>query len=720
MPNRGAATPHVASSQGSFKVEQNQKMYTTSFEDDPNDPWDVDSDDELNEHLSLINHQTPRTVVLDERMAYLLTHFVTVLRPCMSIHERPLKYDGTSTFAEKLPTLALSNRGLLHGLLAVSSLQLAIMHHTNEAVPLKHFVIASKKLAKLISAPSSRHKLETLGLCLILAFYEVLLGDHARWTLHLRGAAAFVMEHDYAGFARAVRSLRARKHLSWQEYNQVNHIPPALLSDEEWDVDESLIAKITGFNIDYAQQTQPSAKSLVSEHNLSQEVVNDWRTKLDLLWWYVKMDVFQSILSGDCLLLPFRDWKFFVPRGKIGSASNLHATMDHLWLILGRLAEFGAKDRTRKLRKMATTGGSWVPEPGFMSAPDSAPRMPQVDIINYAEQPVSRTNDPRANEGRTRAPKVAQQPPKARKPPLFFGMMPPPKIPPSMLSSFHITDMALCSGKSPTPSDSTPSDTDLVAATEAAMKEHNSISAAFSAWVDALGPDFAPLTPRPTSNQLLFGPIKRYNDPVMACVWALYHLGKILLRRHHPYSPPAMMMSADVNQAFTRADAEAIASINMGLLENQAELASAGSINPTLVAALQEITFPLMFAGVQFQDVTQRTWTIDNLIDLAKYSGWRTALSVASGLERAWHAQGGYRRTMPSRNPDLAVKYDPASSNTATSQAAEDEHHSRFVKHDRSLIDRFSDLRAFWAVGLLSSQEDLQGIMQHLDINKAT
>lgn len=659
--------------------------------------------------------------MLDERMAYLLTHFVTVLRPCMSIYERPLMYDGTATFAEKLPMLALSNRGLLHGLLAMSSLQLAIMHHTSEAVPLKHFVIASKKLAKLISEPSSRHKLETLGLCLILAFYEVLLGDHARWTLHLRGAAAFVMEHDFAGFARAVRSLRARARSQTLRSNPVHYgqvqIPSALLSDEEWDVDESLISQFTGLDIDYAQQMQPSAKSFVSEHDLTQDIVHDWRTKLDLMWWYVKMDVFQSMLSGDSLLLPYQDWKFLVPRGKIGSAANLYATMDHLWLILGRLADFGAKDRARKLRKMATMGGAWVPESGFMNPPATMSETSQAGDTMRSQQSASRVNDPRANEGRTRAPRVVPQMPKAKKPPLFFGMMPPPKIPPSMLSSFHITDTELRAGKISSPIDPMSTSLDLTSATEAALKEHDSIKTALSVWIDALAPEFAPLPQRPSNGQSLFGPIKRYRDPIMACIWAMYHLGKILLRRYHPYSPPAMMMSASVNQAFTRADAEAVACINVGLLESQAELANEGSINPTLVAALQEVTFPLMFAGVQFQDPTQRSWMIDNLLDLAKYSGWRTAISVASGLESAWHAQGGYQRILHVHYPDEANKYDPNLSHSRSGQAAEDEHHSRFVKHDRRLIDRFSDLRAFWAVGLLSSQEDLQDMIHRLDIN---
>lgn len=665
----------------------------------------------------------------------MLKHFVTFLRPCISIYERPLAFDGSSTFAEVLPTLALSCRGLLHGIMAISALHMAILHRTSEVIPLKHFVIASKKLAKLISFQPTRHKLDTLSLCLGLAFYEVLLGDHARWVLHLRGAAALLLEHDYAGFVRASRRMRAHakerlaqpwiKHeeISWQEYVGIADIPAALLPDDEWEIDEVLVCKLTGLNIDYANQVQDSAKSTSPSNTLSQDEVKEWRTKLDLLFWYLKMDVFQSILSGDGLLIPYKNWKYFPPRGQLGLTGNAHATMDYLWLILGRLAEFGSKDRARKLRKASTTGGVWKPHPDFLTPQggNSSPtKSNQKQLSPESSQKFAHA--PNANEGRTRVPKLVSGSSGSRKgPPLFWGMMPPPKIPASMLSSFHITDAALCGdavGNEQTMSASSAT-TDMVTATKEALAEHAAISQALSIWRQSLSQEFEPLPAYPSTPGAPFTPSLRYRDPMIACVWSLYHLAKILLRRYHPHSPPAMLQSAGVNANFTAEDADAIGRINAGLLENQAELARAGSINPTLVAALQELTFPLMFAGVQFQDSSERAWAINSLLELSNGSGWRTAYSVASALEASWEGQNNYTRTLAKRSPNEAGKYDRKRSNDKAGASSQDEHESRFVNHDRSLIDRFSDIRAFWAVGVLSSSEDLSKVMGRMTLDRS-
>jgi len=142
-------------------------------------------------------------------------------------------------------------------------------------------------------------------------------------------------------------------------------------------------------------------------------------------------------------------------------------------------------------------------------------------------------------------------------------------------------------------------------------------------------------------------------------------------------------------------------------------------MNPTLVAALQEITFPLMFAGVQYQDPVQRSWTIDNLLDVANDSGWKSALSVASALETAWTAQGGYTRTLARRSPADAKKYDPVlSASGDVASTPEEQHKSRFENHDRRLIDRFSDLRAYWAIGVISTSGDVEQMFGQMSISR--
>jgi len=62
---------------------------------------------------------------------------------CDSIFERALIHDGFS-FAERLLKLALFSRGLLPGMMAVSTLHLAVLHCTSESTPLEHSVVASR------------------------------------------------------------------------------------------------------------------------------------------------------------------------------------------------------------------------------------------------------------------------------------------------------------------------------------------------------------------------------------------------------------------------------------------------------------------------------------------------------------------------------------------------------------------------------------------------
>ncbi|KAK5954982.1 hypothetical protein OHC33_003661 [Knufia fluminis] len=711
------------------------RYYAPGEPEDPDGPWDVESDDDdFDTRDALVSFQSPRSLILDERMAYLLRHFCNILRPCISIFERPLAHDGSSTFGEKLPHLALSSRGLLHGLMAVSALHLAVLHHTSEVVPLKHFVIASKKLNKLLMSPKQRHNLETLSLCLLLAFYSVMLGDHAKWMMHLKGCSAFLMEHDFGGMAREVRHLRAtlkaelsdcrgrNEHNNRCEHAPAAGLPQIMLRDQDWDLDEALIAKLTGLEINYAGQAQPSAQS-AAQTSPTDDSIEEWRTKMDLLFWYLKMDVFQSTLSGDRLLLSYDKWRYFPPRGKIGSAESVYATMDHLLLVLGRLADFGAKDRVRKQQKITASGGNWTPDPQYFAMPQRRPTAERSFGPGHATLHTDTANRPSANEGRARAPRTSNNQTRSKRaPPMFYGMMPSPKIPPSMLSEFHIMDTELRrSSRSDMPKPRKSDDVGIEMQTKHALAEYLAIAEGLEIWEKSLNHEFEAWQPPALSTNAPFTPALRYADPTIACMWAFYHFGRILLRRYHPASPPAMMMSAAVNSPFTNEDAQAIGRINAGLLESQAELAKAGSTNPTLVAALQELTFPLMFAGVQYQDPAQRSWTIDNLLDVARDSGWKSAFSVASALETAWTAQGGYERTLKRRSPTDAKRYDAVLS--ASGDAAvtpEEQHENRFDSHDRRLIDRFSDLRAYWAIGVISTSDDIEQMLGQMKINSSS
>lgn len=686
--------PHPLSRASSYQDQASSQDFQQYSEDmeTSEDSWEESSEDISAEDSALVNLRSTQALAIDERKAYLLRHFVNNIRPCLSISEPSLKFDGSSTWGEVLPSLALSCPGLLHGLMAASALHLAVLHGTNEAVPMKHFMVASKRLHKLLGTPSSRHQLQTLSLCLLLSWYEVMNGDHARWIMHLGGASSFLLEH--------VR---------------VAGIPPGMLSRKESIVNEELIEKLTGFSVSYTAESHQYMKDATFENDMSQAAEREWKARLDLFWWYIKMDVFHALLSGDQVLLPYQKWGLCPPRGRIGSISQVHATIDHLWLVLGRLADFGGRDRFRKQRQIVVSGGQWKPPPNFLQPTESA-------TVSKDE-----TTAPGANEGRSRAPKAPKTSPNSKKgPPMnFYGMMPPPTIPPSMLSSFHVNDAELRKHAAPQKLESNPPfSPDLRLETKKALAEHAAISEALEAWKTSLGSDFDSLPSTPAQADCPFSPSLKYSDPLVACMWSLYYLGRILLRRYHPHSPPAMIVSAGVNAPFTHEDAEKIGRINAGLLEHQAELAKAGSINPTLVAALQELSFVLMFAGVQYRSAQQRLWTIDNLLDLARSAGWKSAYAVASALETAWSAQGEmgkgppYERTLGHQSTNDASRNARISSLASRNmfKSSESEHESRFVSHDRGLITTYADARAYWAIGVLSSDEDVQKMFDRIQI----
>ena len=683
-------------------ILDNQK-WMNDEEDDPNDPWDIDSDYDIDDAASLIPSRPSQRFILDERMAYLMSHFCNYLRPCISLWERPVIFNGSSTLAEKIPALSMSCRGLLHGVMAVSALHLAILHRTSEMIPLKHFVIASNNLTRLIQSPNQRHRVETLALCLLLAFYSVILGDHSKWVMHMKGCSSFLMEHDFAAFQRFLWKQRMTNKET-RSTDRRKSVAESL--ESEWPLNESLIKNLTGMQISYANHHQQLPLQ-IELAQLSQSDMQDWRARIDLMAWFLKMDIFQAMLSGDGLLLPYQSWKYFTPRGNIGQIENVHATMDHLLLVLGRLADFGAQDRTRKQRKVTENGGEWQPEPGFLAG--GPPK--QSDTTQQ-------THKNGANEGRARASSKSdhQKVKNTKQPSLFYGMMPPSRIPPSMLSSFHIIDHELQSTTAQAASkDLTNPKESIPVCTEKALLESASIAEALNTWKASLPRGFDLSIHE--SSQSPFGTSLRHPDPTVACMWSFYYLARILLRRYHPHSPPAMMISSRVNAPYTHNDALIIGKIFVGLLEAQQEMAKAGSINPTLVATLQEVTFPIMFAGVQYKDSSVRTCMIDSLMDVGQESGWKTAFSVATALEAAWSAQGGYEKTMSARSPQDAKRYVPETeSEGETSSSAADTHTRRFDAHDRRLLDRFSDLRAFWAVGVLSTPDDVAKIFDKLKV----
>ncbi|KAI7558612.1 hypothetical protein KC346_g23000, partial [Hortaea werneckii] len=50
----------------------------------------------------------------------------------------------------------------------------------------------------------------------------------------------------------------------------------------------------------------------------------------DLYWWYCKQDAYQSIISGNSLLMNYGRWANCPPRAPLGKPDAIYGTFDHL------------------------------------------------------------------------------------------------------------------------------------------------------------------------------------------------------------------------------------------------------------------------------------------------------------------------------------------------------------------------------------------------------
>lgn len=712
-------------------------------------------------------HNVSVSPLQDERNERIFCHFVEVTGRCMNIFERQppdsWSLPPRTLWSYTLPAAAIHHPALAHAMLALGGLHAAKLQHTSEDPSLKHFTYALRRVSNLLSLPKRRHEITTLATVLLLGFYEVLAADHSRWNLHLSGATRLVMEHDFARLTRNVRVMRSRaksnifnfsriSKLTEENYVAVGGIPESLLDDEEWEVDQNVVSALTGKKVDFDNQVQPGFSEGAAMHSLTEKDVSELKIKMDLRWWYCKQDVFQSMISGDQLLMDYDHWIYCPPRGRIGNASQPHATFDHLVLLLARLTNFGGQDRVRKQQVVTLQGGQWRPPPGlFPSGPPSAStQTPKADQVrstgidessankimpgtgNNEESPKPKPpQTPSANEGRVRQNK--SRAPKSSTPsaePSFYGTMPPPPVPPKMSSSFHAMSEQLHKsahqGHQAKDQSGIAGKTDLKGETEAALAEHAAIGSAFDLFASSLGPEFQPLANDGSQTQSSpFGPLLRYRSVAIATIWLHFYVGKVLWHRLHPHMPPAAMVSAAVTAHLTKDFAHTAGKVAAGLY-SMAPGSPGDVLDPLHAAALIESTFPLLFAAIQYQDASQRGWIISKLHDIARMTGWQTSGAVAAACEIAWERMGlagkgpPYVRSLDRDNKDARVngtsrKVGGRGANVPTNlQDLPDEAESQVFSHDRSLIGKHRQTRVHWALGILSVEEDIK----KLDISK--
>jgi hypothetical protein len=189
--------------------------------------------------------------------------------------------------------MALNHHGLLHAMLALSSLHIGTLQDKNITPSYKHYAYSIKLMRRCLVDRKQRHLPSTLAATLLLAFYEVMTADHTKWTSHLKGASQLLRE---INFRWHVHQFNNPAH-KWSTEDDYSQYGDALESRQQApnrvDLDHDLISRLSGRVKKDNQQIQSEDYPFDPQRYLVYQ---------DLFWWYAKQDVYQSIISGNRLL----------------------------------------------------------------------------------------------------------------------------------------------------------------------------------------------------------------------------------------------------------------------------------------------------------------------------------------------------------------------------------------------------------------------------------
>ncbi|TVY13049.1 hypothetical protein LARI1_G009242 [Lachnellula arida] len=327
---------------------------------------------------------SPQSSPLSDSMtARIFCHFVNVTAPSISLFERhpanpslifqgqPVPLSQQHIWTYTFSTVALRHPALLHAMLALASIHIAKLQGEPITAALKHYAISLRRTAKCIGSPIRRSEPATLAAALLLAFFEVWTADHQKWCNHLLGARQLVREIDFSGMTRYIKSQKAQKR--WEERTRYYQTQQQGVGHNFYDdrlrhqayvddVDETIVSMLMGKKLRYDQFGQVIDDTLQDDSGktYSERDLELYETQRDLFWWYCKQDAYQAILGGGRLFMAYDSWSHCPPRAAPGRLNATYGTFDHVILLMGRVADFAAKDIKRK-RKQIRANGGWRP-----------------------------------------------------------------------------------------------------------------------------------------------------------------------------------------------------------------------------------------------------------------------------------------------------------------------------------------------------------------------
>ena len=267
----------------------------------------------------------------DPQTARVFCHFITATAPTLSVCERhpsnpalifsgkPVPWSQRALWSYTLPMRALTHQGLLHAMLALASLHIAKLQGSSTTPSLKHYHYALRRVAKALGNHKKRRDVATLAATQLLGFYEVTTAEHNKWNSHLAGARELIMDID---FERMVKQIEANRQQQEEAEARLKHEMQHGLANSYWpqyaqgalddfpsradrQLDDRLIGTIMGWGTRHDQHgrvTDDADPVPQSESPLTAHDIENFEVQCELFWWYVKHDIYQSIISGNRLL----------------------------------------------------------------------------------------------------------------------------------------------------------------------------------------------------------------------------------------------------------------------------------------------------------------------------------------------------------------------------------------------------------------------------------
>ena len=197
----------------------------------------------------------------------------------------------------------------------------------------------------------------------------------------------------------------------------------------------------------------------------------------------------------------------------------------------------------------------------------------------------------------------------------------------------------------------TPEDLDLLKAED----EWQNIKKSLEIFEYSLGSEWLPLhrdfvqaSPSP------FGPGLQYRTYSMCCIWAMLYAAKIMTSRMRPSLPPTAAIAVNIASPETAFWANQVGRICVGLPHFNGQ-----TVGSALSAALKDISFSLYVAGMQYRDLLQRSYTVDTLQGINKFTGFKLSASFAVACEDLWAEMAEMERGLeyePEMKTEPAIK----------------------------------------------------------------